>query len=204
VSRSIGARLRAHAKRAGAAGVGALVAVLLGACGGATAPGVALAPSTGGIGAATSRVHIAQAADAPAVGTPKPPSPLSKEPLVTTPKGALPTRLVVKDVITGTGERAKPNDSVTVNYVGVLYKSGKVFDSSWQRKQTFTAPLSNGSVISGWVRGIVGERVGGRRELIIPPNLAYGRSGSAPKIPSNATLVFDVDLLSVSADSGDG
>jgi peptidylprolyl isomerase len=117
---------------------------------------------------------------------------------VSVPKGAAPTHLVVKDLIKGDGTTAAAGKTVTVNYVGVLYSTGKVFDSSWRRNQPFTTPLSTGSVIPGWVQGIQGMRVGTRRELTIPPALAYGKTGSPPTIPPNSTLVFVVDLLSVS------
>jgi peptidylprolyl isomerase len=133
--------------------------------------------------------------------TPTVPTPssgaLSKEPTIAAGKGAQPTKLSTKDLVTGKGQTAKAGDSITVNYVGALYKNGKVFDSSWQRKQTTTFTLSNGSVIPGWVKGIPGMKVGGRRELIIPASLGYGKAGSGP-IPGNAALIFDVDLLKVS------
>jgi peptidylprolyl isomerase len=118
---------------------------------------------------------------------------------VVIPKGAAPRTLVIKDLITGTGPAATPGSMVTVNYVGSLYKGGKEFDSSWKTGQPF-APfkLGAGSVIKGWDKGLVGMKVGGRRELIIPPSLAYGAGGSPPVIPANATLVFVVDLLGVS------
>jgi FKBP-type peptidyl-prolyl cis-trans isomerase len=118
---------------------------------------------------------------------------------VVIPKGAAPRTLVIKDLITGTGPTASPGSAVTVNYVGVLYKGGKEFDSSWKTGQPF-APfkLGAGSVIKGWDKGLVGMKVGGRRELIIPPSLAYGKAGSPPTIPPNSTLVFVVDLLGVS------
>ena len=177
--------------------VGFAVALVVGvaACGGA-ATGVQEAPSAGAsANASGTKALVAGAPHQPV--TPKPPSPLSTQPVIAPPSGPPPTRLVVKDVITGHGDAAKPRDNVTVNYVGVLYRQRRVFDSSWQRRETFTTALSNGSVISGWVKGIVGERVGGRRELIIPPSLAYGSSGSPPKIPPNATLIFDVDLLAL-------
>jgi len=84
---------------------------------------------------------------------------------------------------------------VTVNYVGVLYKGGKEFDASWKRKEPFTFALGQKQVIAGWEQGVVGMKVGGRRELIIPATLGYGSKGSPPAIPSEATLVFVIDLL---------
>lgn len=119
--------------------------------------------------------------------------PLSKEPKVTPPSGPAPTKLVIKDLITGTGAEAKAGAKVTVNYVGVLYKGGSIFDASWLRKEPTTFGLSE--VIAGWTKGIPGMKVGGRRELIIPSELAYGAKGSPPKIPPNAPLIFVIDLL---------
>jgi len=121
--------------------------------------------------------------------------PLSKEPKVTPPSGAAPSKLVVKDIITGTGPEAKAGQAVTVNYVGVLFRGGKEFDASWKRSEPFTFTLGKGAVISGWDQGVAGMKVGGRRELIIPAALAYGAKGSPPTIPPNAPLVFVVDLL---------
>jgi peptidylprolyl isomerase len=121
--------------------------------------------------------------------------PLSKEPHVTPPSGPAPSKLETKDLITGTGSAAKTGDSVSVNYVGALYHGGKVFDASWKRKEPFTFSLGKGQVIPGWEQGIVGMKVGGRRELVIPASLAYGAKGSPPAIPPNAPLVFVVDLL---------
>jgi peptidylprolyl isomerase len=133
-----------------------------------------------------------------ATGTKTPTSgPLSKEPTVTPPTGAPPTTLVKKDLIVGTGPEAKAGQSATVNYVGVLYSTGKVFDASWKRHEPFTFALGKGQVIPGWDRGVVGMKVGGRRELIIPAPLAYGTKGAPPSIPPNAALVFVVDLLAV-------
>jgi FKBP-type peptidyl-prolyl cis-trans isomerase len=155
------------------------------ACGSSSkAPGVEQAPSGG-------------ATQASVATTPKPPPALAKKPVVTVPKGAPPAKLVTKDLVQGTGAAASQGKTVTVNYVGVLYKNGKEFDSSWSRNQPFTTALSPGSVISGWVQGLNGMKVGGRRELIIPPSLGYGKAGSPPTIPANSTLVFVVDLLSV-------
>jgi peptidylprolyl isomerase len=120
---------------------------------------------------------------------------LSKEPKVTPPSGPAPSKLESKDLITGTGAEAKAGETVTVNYVGVLYKGGKEFDASWKRNEPFSFALGKGQVIPGWDEGVVGMKVGGRRELIIPSALAYGAKGSPPTIPANAPLVFVIDLL---------
>jgi peptidylprolyl isomerase len=119
------------------------------------------------------------------------------KPDVTVPKGAPPKKLVVKEIETGSGEEAKSGDEVTVQYVGVDFKDGKEFDSSWSRDEPFTFTLGEGQVIPGWDQGVAGMKVGGRRELIIPPELAYGEAGSPPSIGPNETLVFVIDLLEV-------
>jgi peptidylprolyl isomerase len=121
--------------------------------------------------------------------------PLSKEPTVTVPSGAAPTALVVKDIIKGTGPEAKVGANVTVNYVGELFHGGKVFDASWKRNEPFVFTLGRGAVIKGWDQGIVGMKVGGRRELVIPASLAYKNKGAGASIPPNSPLVFVVDLL---------
>jgi FKBP-type peptidyl-prolyl cis-trans isomerase len=146
---------------------------------------------------ATSTSSTPATATSPSTASIKTPAsgPLSKEPTVTPPTGPAPSKLVTKDLIVGTGPEAKAGDSVTVNYVGVLYKGGKVFDASWKRDETFPFTLGKSQVIPGWEQGILGMKVGGRRELIIPSALAYGVKGSPPTIPANAPLVFVVDLL---------
>lgn len=116
---------------------------------------------------------------------------------MTVPKGAPPSSLVTKDLEEGTGVAAKPGDVVKVNYVGVNYKTGKEFDASWNRGQPFPFELGSGAVIPGWEQGLEGMKVGGRRELIIPPELGYGSAGSPPTIPPNETLVFVIDLEEV-------
>ena len=123
---------------------------------------------------------------------------LATKPTVPRPAGAAPKSLVVKDLVPGTGAAAKAGSNVSVQYVGVLYADGKQFDSSWDRgKQPFTFALGQGSVIKGWDQGLLGMKVGGRRELIIPASLAYGAQGSPPKIGPNQPLIFVIDLLSV-------
>jgi peptidylprolyl isomerase len=137
----------------------------------------------------------------PEITTPKS-GPLSKEPTITPPKTPAPTKLETTDLVKGTGATAKEGDTVTVNYVGALYTTGKVFDASWERNTTFSTALLPSAVIPGWVDGIAGMRVGGRRELIIPPSLGY-KNVSEGSIPANSTLIFVVDLLGVTpASSG--
>jgi peptidylprolyl isomerase len=120
-----------------------------------------------------------------------------KKPKVTVPKGAPPKKLVIEDIEKGTGPEAKAGDEVSVEYVGVSFKDGKEFDSSWSRNEPFPFQLGAGMVIPGWDKGIEGMKVGGRRELVIPPNLAYGPAGQPPAIGPNETLVFVVDLLAI-------
>jgi peptidylprolyl isomerase len=177
----------------------AAVALGLAACGSSKAPGVIAAPSAGLTKETTTATpSTTPTATTPATtSTPSVPPQLAKKPVVVVPKGTAPTHLVTNDLITGTGAAASTGKTITVNYVGVLYKNGTEFDSSWSRHTTFSTPLSTGSVIAGWVKGIVGMKVGGRRELIIPASLAYGKSGTNG-IPPNSPLIFVVDLLAVS------
>jgi peptidylprolyl isomerase len=178
--------------------LGAALAAAVAACGSSNASGVQLAPSSGATAAAVTKVSTTTPSTTTTTASTPKTGPLSTKPKVTVPAGAAPKTLVVKDVIKGTGKTATPGSTVTVNYVGVLYKGGKEFDSSWKRNQPFSTALSTGNVITGWVKGLAGMKVGGRRELIIPPSQGYGKAGSPPTIPANATLVFVVDLLGVS------
>jgi peptidylprolyl isomerase len=123
--------------------------------------------------------------------------PPQTKPNVTVPKGAPPTQLETKDLVEGSGAEAKAGNQVTVQYVGVNYKNGKEFDASWDRGEPFSFALGAGEVISGWDQGVAGMKVGGRRELIIPPELAYGEAGAPPAIGPEETLIFVVDLVAV-------
>ena len=113
------------------------------------------------------------------------------------PEGDPPEELEVKDIVEGEGAEAEPGDLVTVQYVGVGFDSGEEFDASWDRGQPFPFQLGAGQVIEGWDEGVAGMKVGGRRELVIPPDQAYGSRGSPPAIGPDETLVFVVDLLAV-------
>jgi peptidylprolyl isomerase len=123
---------------------------------------------------------------------------LTKKPTIPKPTGAAPKVLQGSDVVAGNGAAAKDGDKVSVQYVGVLYSNGKQFDASWDRgKKPFQFTLGQGQVIQGWDQGVAGMKVGGRRVLVIPPDLAYGAAGSPPTIPANAPLVFAVDLKKI-------
>lgn len=121
----------------------------------------------------------------------------STKPKVTVPDGAPPAKLESRELKQGSGPEATAGDEVTVQYVGVGYESGEEFDASWDRGEPFPFTLGAGEVIPGWDQGVEGMKVGGRRELIIPPDLAYGEAGAPPSIGPNETLIFVVDLLAV-------
>ncbi len=168
-------------------------------------PGATGTTTPGATGATTPGATTPGATTPPATSAPASTSspgtasgPLATKPTVTPPSGPPPTTVQFKDLVTGTGAVAKAPETVTVNYVGVLYAGGAEFDSSWRRGQRFTFTLGTNQVISGWNEGVSGMRVGGRRELIVPASFAYGATGLATKpvgIPPNAALVFVVDLL---------
>ena len=120
-----------------------------------------------------------------------------EKPDVESPDGAPPKDLVVEDIEEGDGPTAEQGDQVVVDYVGVDYDSGKEFDASFGAPEPFEFALGGGMVIPGWDEGVEGMKVGGRRELIIPPDLAYGEQGQPPAIKPNSTLVFVIDLLEV-------
>jgi FKBP-type peptidyl-prolyl cis-trans isomerase len=182
----------------------ALAAALAG-CGSSTAPGVQLAPSSGATAdsttaaasASTSTTATSTTTSSTSTSTTPLPAALRTKPKVVIPKGKPPTKLVVKDLITGTGPAATASSTVDVQYVGELYANGKQFDASWNdgSGQPVSLPLSG--VIPGWQQGIPGMKVGGRRELIIPASLGYGATAQA-KIPANSALVFVIDLHGVS------
>ncbi len=130
------------------------------------------------------------------VSDPSPAGTAGTQPTVVVPSGTPPTNLESSDLIAGTGPAAKKGDNVQVQYVLATYSSGKVVQSSWT-SQPFSFTLGAGQVIPGWDDGVVGMKVGGRRELVIPPSLGYGSSSPGPGIAANDTLVFVVDMLKI-------
>jgi peptidylprolyl isomerase len=119
-----------------------------------------------------------------------------EKPEVDFPEGEPPTELEISDIWQGDGAVAKAGDTVQVHYVGVAYSTGEEFDTSWSRGAPLEFRLGAGQVIAGWDQGVQGMRVGGRRQLIIPPGLAYGDRGAGRSIAPGETLIFVCDLVS--------
>ncbi|MGO9030027.1 MAG: FKBP-type peptidyl-prolyl cis-trans isomerase [Acidimicrobiales bacterium] len=147
-------------------------------------------PTTAPASTTTSSVAIVPVTDPSPAGT------YGTKPTITVPAGSPPTQLQSTDLITGTGPAVTAGDTVTVQYVGVDYSTGKQFDASWDDGSGQPVSFSLSGVIPGWTVGIVGMKVGGRRELVIPPSLAYGAAGKGP-IGPNQTLIFIVDLYKI-------
>ena len=123
---------------------------------------------------------------------------MSAKPEVTIPEGQEPSyQLEIDDIEVGDGDEAVAGNIVEVHYVGVSWQTGNEFDASWDRGDTFKFGLGKGQVIPGWDQGVAGMRVGGRRRITIPPNLAYGKRGAGGVIGPDETLVFVVDLVGV-------
>lgn len=111
------------------------------------------------------------------------------------PSGPPPKKLVIKEVKEGSGATAKAGDEVAIHYVGLLYDSGKLFEANWKGDIPVPINLNEKTVLKPWYRSVLGMRVGGRREVIAPPNFAYGSAGNNSSIPPNATLVILLELV---------
>ncbi len=119
-----------------------------------------------------------------------------EKPQVEVPSDQPPSyQLEVDDLTAGEGEEAVAGHAAEVHYVGVSWATGRQFDASWDRGQTFKFTLGKGQVIPGWDQGVEGMKVGGRRRITIPPALAYGKRGAGGVIGPDETLVFVVDLV---------
>ncbi|MFT2017144.1 FKBP-type peptidyl-prolyl cis-trans isomerase [Streptomyces sp. 796.1] len=119
------------------------------------------------------------------------------KPEIDFPGGEPPAGLEIKDIWEGDGAVAKAGDNVRVHYVGVAFSTGEEFDASWNRGTPLAFQLGAGQVIPGWDQGVQGMKVGGRRQLVIPPHLAYGDRGAGGRIAPGETLIFVCDLVSV-------
>jgi len=119
-----------------------------------------------------------------------------KKPKVTVPKGVSTKKLTFRDLEEGSGPEAKSGDTLTVHYVGVGFKTKEEFESTWEDKP-YTFVLGGGEVLPGLEQGLEGMKAGGRREIIVPPQLGYGAEGVEPAIGANEALVYVVDLLAV-------
>ena len=123
----------------------------------------------------------------------------NEKPQVDVPSDQPPSyQLELDDLAIGDGDEAVSGKVVEVHYVGVSWKTGRQFDASWDRGEPLSFTLGVGQVIPGWDQGVAGMRVGGRRQLVIPPHLAYGDRGAGGRIKPGETLIFVVDLLDVS------
>jgi peptidylprolyl isomerase len=171
-------------------GSATVLAILVSGCGSSSSGNPAILPAPS---APQGKITVPAAITTPKSG------PLSKEPTIAKPTGPAPKKLVVKDLVTGTGTVLKVGETATVNYVGATYSNAKVFDASWKRGAPTAFQLVSGDLIAGWVQGLPGMRIGGRRELIIPSALGYGAAGNpAGGIGPNQPLIFIIDLLGVS------
>jgi peptidylprolyl isomerase len=122
---------------------------------------------------------------------------MTEKPEIDFPEGDPPADLVITDITVGEGDEATPGSQVRVHYVGVAYSTGEEFDASYNRGAPLDFPVGAGRVIQGWDLGVAGMRVGGRRQLVIPPHLAYGDRGAGAVIQPGETLIFVVDLVDV-------
>lgn len=122
---------------------------------------------------------------------------MSEKPEVDRPDGPPPADLQITDITEGDGAEATPGSVVSVHYVGVAHSTGDEFDASYNRGAPLDFPLGAGRVIQGWDQGVSGMKVGGRRQLVIPPQLAYGDRGAGGVIGPGETLIFIVDLVDV-------
>ena len=122
---------------------------------------------------------------------------MADKPVITIPAGEPPAELLIEDEVVGAGDPARSGQRVVVHYAGVAWSTGREFDASWNRGDTFDFRLGGGEVIEGWDLGVAGMCVGGRRRLTIPPHLGYGSRGAGGVIKGGETLVFVVDLVAV-------
>lgn len=194
-------------RRAGVAGLTTALLVAAAACsssptGSTTTTTPAASATTEGPAAPTTTQGAVPGAAVPGIAAIpvadlSPAGSFGTRPKVTVPSGNPPTQLEAWDLIVGTGATATTGATVNVQYDGYSWTNKSEFDASWNRGQAFSFTLGEGQVIKGWDEGVAGMKVGGRRELIIPPSLGYGARSPGSGIAANDTLIFVVDLVSV-------
>jgi peptidylprolyl isomerase len=181
--------------RLGAIAVTLVAAVLLAGCGKSSSPTSSSSGSTTSTIPSSTSSSVNEENKSVTVPDIANATNLQVAPAVSAGSQPAPTTLQMKDLVVGTGAEAKSTNTVRIQYLGANYADGKEFDSSWKGGQPAVFPLSG--VIKGFSQGIVGMKVGGRRVVVIPPDLGYGAGGSPPAVGPNETLVFVIDLLGI-------
>jgi peptidylprolyl isomerase len=144
---------------------------------------------------ATTKAPAGSAADEAMGNLPKVTGDATSKPVIEMPKSAAPTKLVTKVLTPGTGDNVKSGQQIKVQYVGQIWATGTQFDASWDRGQPIEFGIGTGNVIKGWDEGLVGQKIGSRVLLVIPPDKGYGAGGRPPKIQGTDTMVFVVDIV---------
>ena len=173
-----------------------IVALLAVSCGSSkttsTAAATTAKPSAASV---TTKAPAASAAPETAGELPKVTGETTAKPVIAMPKSAAPAKLVVDVLKAGTGAEVKAGQNIKVHYIGQIWTTGETFDASWDRGEPIEFPIGKGSVIKGWDEGLVGQKIGSRVLLVIPPDKGYGANGRPPKIKGTDTMVFVVDII---------
>jgi FKBP-type peptidyl-prolyl cis-trans isomerase len=173
-----------------------VVALLAVSCGSSKTTATATTAATKAAAAsATTKAPAAGAAPEAAGDLPKVTGAATAKPVIEMPKSAAPAKLVVQVLTPGTGAEVKSGQQIKVQYVGQIWATGTQFDASWDRGQPIEFGIGTGNVIKGWDEGLVGQKIGSRVLLVIPPDKGYGASGRPPKIQGTDTMVFVVDIV---------
>jgi FKBP-type peptidyl-prolyl cis-trans isomerase len=171
------------------------VALLAVSCGSSKTATTAAATTKPAAASATTKAPAGSAAPEAMGDLPKVTGDAKSKPVIEMPKSAAPTKLVVNVLTPGTGADVKSGQQIKVQYVGQIWATGTQFDASWDRGQPIEFGIGTGNVIKGWDEGLVGQKIGSRVLLVIPPDKGYGASGRPPKIQGTDTMVFVVDIV---------
>jgi FKBP-type peptidyl-prolyl cis-trans isomerase len=171
------------------------VALLAVSCGSSKTTTTAAATTKPAAASATTKAPAGSAAPEAMGDLPTVTGDATSKPVIAMPKSAAPTKLVVKVLTPGTGADVKSGQQIKVQYVGQIWATGTQFDASWDRGQPIEFGIGTGNVIKGWDEGLVGQKIGSRVLLVIPPDKGYGASGRPPKIQGTDTMVFVVDIV---------